>query len=122
MSYNATTQWNAAKSTLLLGVAIAPHDIGQRIKAARGRKHWTQQEFALKASVSIGTISRWETGKLPPVRELIRIADVLGIEPEELVEPALGPSDEVSDRLLAVEAGLSRSEALLERIAKALDA
>jgi transcriptional regulator with XRE-family HTH domain len=34
-------------------------------------------EFALKAHVSPSAVTRWESGKLPPVRELMRIADLL---------------------------------------------
>jgi transcriptional regulator with XRE-family HTH domain len=48
---------------------------------------WTQLAFALEADVSPSTVTRWESGKLPPVRELMRIAELLGVSPEELVEP-----------------------------------
>lgn len=121
MSYNAPTQWTTANSTLLLGVALAPRDIGLRIKAARERKHWTQHQFATEANVSMSTISRWETGNLPPVRELIRVAGVLEIEPEQLVEPPAQP-ESFTDRLRAVEERLADSESLLRRIAEKLGA
>lgn len=73
-----------------------PKEIGKRIKAARERKGWTQMTFALEASVSISTITRWERGELPPVRELIRIAGVLEIEPEQLVELEASAEDQVA--------------------------
>jgi transcriptional regulator with XRE-family HTH domain len=91
----ATTQSHPAYGSVLLAVAIAPEEIGEKIKAARKRRHWTQLAFALEAHVSPSSVARWEAGGLPPVRELIRIAEVLGIPAEQLVEPE---PDDVSDR------------------------
>lgn len=69
-------------------MSLKPEEIGQRIAQARERKGWTQMAFALEANVSMSSVQRWERGKLPPVRELIRIAEVLGVATEDLVEPA----------------------------------
>jgi transcriptional regulator with XRE-family HTH domain len=79
-------------------VTFAPDEVGRRIAAARIRKGWTQLVFAGEANVSPGSVSRWERGKLPPVRELVRIAQVLGIEVAELVEespPPLSPGEQL---------------------------
>jgi len=74
---------------------MEPREIGQRIARAREARGLTQVAFAFEANVSPSTVQRWEGGRLPPVRELIRIASVLQIEPEELVEPNPTPDSEL---------------------------
>ena len=86
MSHIAATQWTATRGRLLLVATVDPREIGRRIKLAREKKTWTQLTFALEANVSPSTITRWESGKLPPIRELIRVAGLLGVEPDYLVE------------------------------------
>lgn len=81
-----TTQTHPTFRTLLLAVSIEPQEIGQRIAAARNRRGWTQMHFAQAANVSVSSVQRWERGDLPPIRELIRLAGVLEIEPDQLVE------------------------------------
>ena len=81
-----TTQIARSNGRLHAIVPLDPKDVGRRLATARQRKHWTQLEFALKIGRSPASVSRWERGFLPPVRELMRIAEVLGIEPAELVE------------------------------------
>lgn len=123
MSCIATTHWTRTHGTLLLAVSLEPHEIGRRIAAARQNKGWTQLTFAIEANISPSTVARWEAGKLPPVRELMRIADVLGVEPEAFVEPPTSASADVDSLRQAVreELGevidLMRSiEARLERV------
>lgn len=53
-------------------------------------------DLAREANVSLSSVQRWERGELPPVRELIRLAGVLGIEPEELVELEPNGSDQIA--------------------------
>src|ERR1035437_427957 len=113
MTCMATAQLHPAYGTVLLAVAIEPKEIGRRIKAARDRKHWTQMDFALEAHVSLSSVARWEAGKLPLVKELIRIADVLGIPAETLVEPV--PVDEDKFALILDELRSDR-ERLEERL------
>jgi transcriptional regulator with XRE-family HTH domain len=67
-------------------VTIEPEEIGLRIRAARERKGWTQLQFALQANVSPASIQRWEHGQLPRLRELIRVAGLLDLPTDELVE------------------------------------
>lgn len=86
---------------------VDPREIGRRIKRAREKKHWTQLEFALGANVSPSTIARWESGKLPPVRELIRVAELLGVDADDLVDA------EQDDESTASEAAL---QAVLEEV------
>jgi transcriptional regulator with XRE-family HTH domain len=99
MSHNVTTQQHPHFAKFLLAVAIEPKEIGRRIKAARKRKGWTQLQFSYEANVSPSSVQRWEGGQLPPVRELMRISDVLGVEANEFVEPEVNQDE---DRLRAI--------------------
>lgn len=84
-------------------MSIEPQEIGKRIKTARERKGWTQMDLANEASVSMSTVQRWERGDLPPVRELIRLAGVLKIEPEQLVEIAPTPEAQIAAAMAALQ-------------------
>ena len=107
-----TTQFAAIHGKLLLAVTMDPREVGRRIAAARDARGWTQMVFAVEANVSMSTVARWEAGKLPPVRELMRIADVLGVSADRLVEPR--------DAENGVGERLDRLEALVEGIAQKL--
>lgn len=121
-----TTQITPQFANVLLAVAIAPEEIGRRVKAARERKHWTQLEFAREANVSPSTVQRWERGQLPPVRELVRVAPLLDVEVDELVEPDGDLSADrdahlrsiVREELVGTQAQLDRILGLLEAPAR----
>ena len=106
------TQKHRSFHTLLLAVSIEPQEIGKRIAAARNRRGWTQMDLALEAHVSLSTVQRWERGDMPPVRELIRLAGVLGVEPEQLVE--LEPTE--GDQLAALRGEVAVVRALVEQL------
>jgi|SRR5687768_7861857 transcriptional regulator with XRE-family HTH domain len=60
-----------------------------RLKDVRQRKALTQQQLAEKAGVNRVTIARIEGGKDEPFPTTLRkVADALGVEPEELLAPA----------------------------------
>jgi transcriptional regulator with XRE-family HTH domain len=60
-----------------------------RLKDVRRRKALTQQQLAEKAGVNRVTIARIEGGKDEPFPTTVRkVADALGVEPEELLAPA----------------------------------
>lgn len=103
--------------TLLLAVSIEPQEIGKRIAAARERQGWTQMVFAQQANVSLSSVQRWERGDLPPVRELIRLAGVLRIDTEQLVE--LEPTGEV--RLAQLERQVEEQGEKLDRVLAILE-
>lgn len=88
-------------------VQFDPQQVGRRLAAARQQRGWTQLRFALEANVSPSSVSRWERGLLPPVRELMRLAEVLGIDMGELVEPApsqlVAVEHEIVERLDRIE-------------------
>jgi transcriptional regulator with XRE-family HTH domain len=79
------------------------------LRAARERRGWTQMAFAHEANVSMSSVQRWEKGALPPIRELIRLAGVLGIDPENLVEIAPSGDEQIVARLAALEAVVVRN-------------
>lgn len=115
------TQLPVSYGRVLLAVAMDPKEIGRRIAAAREQNGWTQLEFAtVHANVSPSTVARWEAGKLPPVRELMRVAEILGVSAETLVEPPPPESLAVSQRLARLEAAAAEDRALLLGIAGAL--
>jgi transcriptional regulator with XRE-family HTH domain len=59
-----------------------------RLKDVRQRKALTQQQLAEKAGVNRVTIARIEGGKDEPFPTTLRkVADALGVEPEDLLEP-----------------------------------
>lgn len=114
MAHNVTTQLAPEFGNLLLTVAIEPDEIGRRLKTARERKGWTQLQFAMEANVSPSSVQRWESGRLPPVRELMRLADVLGVEAEEFVEPAVPKGD--AETLQAIQEELSALHADVRKL------
>lgn len=65
-----------------------------RLRAYRRSQGWTQQELARKWDYSFEAISAWERGKRnPSSQEIPRIAGLLGMEPEELVQCIDAPRD-----------------------------
>ncbi len=114
---NVVSHFTAAHGKLLLVMSLDPKEIGRRIKSARDLKGWTQMDLALRANVSMSTVTRWEAGKLPPVRELVRLAAILEVEPDYLVEGEAVSDQTTQDanvwrRLDAIEGKL---DALLRR-------
>lgn len=105
----------ATFSSTLLAVAFDTGEVGKRIKAARTEKHWTQMDLAREASVSLATVQRWERGQLPRVRELIRLAELLDVPVENLVEPRR-EDPTVQEELEEVKLEVARLSALVERL------
>lgn len=60
--------------------------IGKRLKAFRKGKRLTQDELAERVETDSMTISRYERGvSIPGVEQLMKIAEVLGVSPQELL-------------------------------------
>src|SRR5688572_30531381 len=60
-----------------------------RLKDVRQRKALTKQQLADRAGVNRVTIARIEGGKDEPFPTTVRkVADALGVDPEDLLEPA----------------------------------
>lgn len=66
--------------------------VGQRIKAFRKKKGWTQSEFAEALHVSFQAVSNWERGVTPPeLDNLVRIADLFGVLVDDLLRSGSEP-------------------------------
>jgi ribosome-binding protein aMBF1 (putative translation factor) len=72
--------------------AWARHELGRRLRAARGDR--TQREIAEAVGVHEKYVSRWETGeRMPDDENRRRLAEVLGVELVHLhPELEVGPS------------------------------
>ena len=73
--------------------------LGQKIVSLRKQKNWRQQDFAEKLGVTPRQLIRWENDQVELSPKTIRkIADALGISPEELAaQQAQSPFDRVED-------------------------
>ena len=84
------------------------HERGERVRALRKARHWSQEDLATHAGVSVKTVSRIETGQVEDPRgpTVSRIATALGIAEGdirgELPElPVTGAADQL-DRIEAI--------------------
>jgi transcriptional regulator with XRE-family HTH domain len=53
--------------------------LGTRIKRARERKRWTQQQLADAIHVDRKTVDNWENGRTSPRSSIGALEDVLGV-------------------------------------------
>lgn len=61
--------------------------LGNRIRLLRLTKGFTEALLAEKLHTQTGVVSNWETGHfLPRPRYILRLAQVLDVEPKELAE------------------------------------
>lgn len=68
-----------------------------RIRYERLRLHWNQTTLSFRASVSVGDISRIETGRLRPYPSQIeRLAAVLGVPSDELLQDVPSDAEEIT--------------------------
>ena len=58
-----------------------------RLKAIRERKALSQEELAKKAGINRVTLARIEAGAEPYPATVRKLADALGVDPSELMEP-----------------------------------
>jgi DNA-binding transcriptional regulator YiaG len=57
------------------------------IKETRRKLGWTAEELAYKLGVSVGTVSRWETGKCKPSRlARARLKEVVDKQQDEDID------------------------------------
>lgn len=57
---------------------MAAGSLGTRIKRARERRRWTQQELADRLSVDRKTVDNWENGRTTPRSSLGALEEALG--------------------------------------------
>ena len=66
-----------------------------KLREVRERKFMSQQELADAAGTTKANISRLETGKQKPQMATVRkLAEALGVQPEELVDWGVGTTEE----------------------------
>jgi transcriptional regulator with XRE-family HTH domain len=91
--------------------------IGQRVRAARERRDWRQEDLARESGLARANIARLEAGRVvPKLPTLERAARALGLKTEDLFKAPAAVSDK-EDRGLA-ESGLGDWSSELERLDK----
>lgn len=122
-----------------MGATKNPAFDGARLRAARERKNLSRGVLAVRVGMSFAAVSAWERGThAPPPPALVKVAQVLGVEPADLLDT---PQDEwtlaeyriveglhqqdvataltvAPDKFSRVEAGYEAPGDLLPRLAK----
>lgn len=78
----------------LLVMALAPEEVGARIRKARIAKGWTHQRLADEMDVQLRTVQRWQKGRdqktgkstLPRLNVLMDLADLFDLPRSYFVE------------------------------------
>lgn len=83
--------------------------IGERIRAERKKKGWTQKRLGEECGIAEPTIRSYELGRLNPKKETIeKIAHALGVWPSDLI-----PDDQYSMIMKAIfDAGIGTFSSL----------
>jgi transcriptional regulator with XRE-family HTH domain len=90
-------------------------EVGQRIREARLALGWTHEELARRMGVNWRSVQRWQSGQLPRLETLIRLAETLGLPRSYLVESA-DPRETLNDLRRHVDALSERVEALARAV------
>ncbi|MDP1820034.1 MAG: helix-turn-helix transcriptional regulator [Acidimicrobiales bacterium] len=81
---------------------MATETLGQRIKQERLRHGMTQRDLAQKVGITVPYMSKIEAGKETPTEDkLAKLAQVLGMNPDELILAAGRMPTDVMNRLAA---------------------
>lgn len=90
--HNPPTTKSPSFATLLV-MALAPEQVGARLRQAREAKGWTHEEFARQAGVNLRTAQRWQQGvdgngrsTLPRLAKLMDLADLFELPRSYFVE------------------------------------
>lgn len=87
--------------------------IGQRVRAARERKDWRQEDLARESGLARANVARLETGRVvPKLPTLERVARALGLRADDLLK-APAPAHGEEERFLA-ESGIGEWREKLE--------
>ena len=74
--------------------------IGHNIALARTQASLLQTQVADRMGVGQEVVSRWENGKIvPPIPQLLKLAQVLGVDPAWLLTAGSMETDSVADAL-----------------------
>lgn len=58
----------------------APEDLGIRIRRARERKRWTQQQLADAVGAAVRAVGSWERGEAVPRNAIGALEELLGAD------------------------------------------
>jgi len=72
-------------------------DIGTKIKRARERRRWSQQELANRLGVNRKTVDNWENGRTQPANSIGALEEVLDIDLSGDEEADRSPPARLSD-------------------------
>jgi transcriptional regulator with XRE-family HTH domain len=100
---------------------LTPDQIGARIREARLAHGWTHEELARRMGVNWRTVHRWQSGQLPRVETLVRLAGVMGL-PESYFVDARVEGMSIADLAARLDDLSARVDALtraLEQVAAA---
>lgn len=115
-------------------MALAPQEVGDRIRKARIAKGWTHEDLKNEMGVDLRTVQRWQKGwdpkkgksLLPRLHTLMKLADKLEVERSYFVEleddelTLAAARDEVRDATLArLEAKMDTALLRLARLEEA---
>lgn len=79
--------------------------IADKIKAARTRKEYTQEQVAESLSISRQTLSNWENGKsLPDIISIIKMSELYDISLDELMKGDATLLNKIEKDMKAVKA------------------
>lgn len=96
--------------------------LGQRIKAAREKKHMTQEDLAAAVNYSVDHMSVIERGvKTPKLDKLIDIANVLGVGTDYLLQDDVKAATQLQASVIS-ESIASLSSEGQRKVMKILDA
>lgn len=88
ISWGNFARWCGGKSKHF---STLDKDFPVRLRTARARKGWVQQDLADEMGVSAGSIGNWEVGANEPTpRTLKKLSDVLGVSLDFLAEGISG--------------------------------
>jgi transcriptional regulator with XRE-family HTH domain len=95
---------------------LTAEEVGHRVREARLAHGWTHEELARRMGVNWRTVQRWQSGQLPKMQTLLRLAEVLTVPAGYLIEP-----DATSDELAELRAQIEELTERLDALARALD-
>lgn len=71
-------------------------NFGEKLKAERTKKGWSQEELAAKLYVSRQSVSKWENGQnYPSIEIILKISDLLDLSLDELMKSDQELTDKV---------------------------
>jgi transcriptional regulator with XRE-family HTH domain len=102
---------------------LEPEEVGRRIREARLAHGWTHEELARRMSVNWRTAHRWQSGNLPRLGTLLRLADTLGVPRSFLVdtEDSAAVLENLEARIDELAGRIEAIGARLETIARAVE-